>query len=79
MLFKKIQLAINIILLKPNIGHLRVYNYKAYPFKYNILYLNKLTPKAYIKYLVGYNSINIFQVYILNKKMIKIRDVKFNK
>jgi len=57
--FKKIQLAINIIPLKPNISYLRVYRYRAYPFKYNILYFNKLALRAYIKYFIGYNLINI--------------------
>jgi hypothetical protein len=37
--------------------------------------------RAYVGYLVGYDLINIFQVYILSKKkkVIKIRDIKFNK
>ena len=49
-------------------------------FKYNILCLNKLVLRAHIGYLVGYNLINIFQVYILSeKKVIRIRDIKFNK
>ena len=43
----------NITPLKPNIGYLRVYGYRAYPLKYNILYLNKLALRAHIKYLVG--------------------------
>ena len=64
--FKKIQLAIGIIPLKPNIGHLQVYSYRAYPLKYNILRLNKLVLRAYIGYLVGYNLMNIFQIYILS-------------
>jgi len=59
MLFKKIQSVINIIPLKPNIGYLHVYGYRAYPFKYNILYLNKLALRAYIGYLVEYNLIYI--------------------
>ena len=58
--FKKIQLVIGILLLKLNIGYLQVYGYRAYPFKYNIPYLNKLALRAYIGYLVGYNLINIF-------------------
>jgi len=49
-----------ILLLKPNIGYLQVYSYRAYPLKYNILRLNKLALRAYIGYLVGYNLINIF-------------------
>ena len=69
-----------IALPKPNIGHLQVYSYRAYPLKYNILCLNKLALRAHIGYLVGYNLMNIFQVYILSKKkVIKTRNIKFNK
>ena len=69
----------NILPLKLNIGHLQVYGYRAYPLKYNILYLNKLILRAYIGYLVGYNLMNIFQIYILSKKkVIRTRDVQFN-
>ena len=36
--------------------------------------------RAYVGYLVGYNLMNIFQVYIPSeKKVIRIRDIKFNK
>ena len=36
--------------------------------------------RAYIGYLIGYNLINIFYIYIPNKKkVVKIRDIKFNK
>ena len=71
----------NILPLKPNIGHLQVYSCRAYSLKYKILCLNKLILRAYVGYLVGYDLINIFQVYILSKKkkVIKIRDIKFNK
>ena len=70
----------NISLLKPNIGHLQVYNCRAYPLKYKTLCLNKFVLRAHVEYLVEYNLINIFQVYILSeKKVIKIRDIKFNK
>jgi hypothetical protein len=35
--------------------------------------------RAHIGYLIGYNLMNIFQVYILSeKKVIRIRDIKFN-
>jgi len=50
----------NIIPLKPNIGYLRVYKCRAYFFKYNTLHFNKFTLKAYIKYFIKYNLINIF-------------------
>ena len=66
--------------LKPNIGYLQVYSYKAYPLKYKISRLNKLMLRAHVGYLVEYNLINIFQVYIPSeKKVIRTRDIKFNK
>jgi len=55
-----ILIVINIIPLKPNIGHLHIYGCRVYPFKYNILYLNKLALRAYIRYFIEYNSTNIF-------------------
>ena len=70
----------NILFLKLNIGYLQVYGCRAYFFKYNILCFNKFILRAHIRYLVGYNLMNIFWVYILSeKKIIRIRDVKFNK
>ena len=78
--FKIIQLVINILPLKPNIGHLQVYGCRAYPLKYNILCLNKLALRAHVGYLVEYNLTNIFQVYIFSeKKVIRTKDIKFNK
>ena len=39
----------------------------------------KLDPRAYIGYLVGYDSTNIFRIWIPSfKKVIRTRDVKFN-
>ena len=77
--FQKIQSVMNISPLKPNIGHLRVYGCRAYPLKYNIPRLNKLAPRAHVGYLVGYDSTNIFRVYIPSeKKVIRTRDVQFN-
>jgi len=77
--FQKIQLVMNILPLEPNIGHLRVYGCRAYPLKYNIPRLNKLAPRAHVGYLVGYDSTNIFRVYIpIEKKVIRTRDVQFN-
>ena len=77
--FEKIQLAMGIAPPKPNIGHLRVYGCRAYPLKYDIPRLNKLAPRAHVGYLVGYDSTNIFRIYIPSqKKVIRTRDVKFN-
>ena len=42
--------------------------------------LSKLDPRAYISYLISYNSINIYRIQILYKGIvISIRDVIFNK
>ncbi|OCK90981.1 uncharacterized protein K441DRAFT_577369 [Cenococcum geophilum 1.58] len=45
---------------KLNITYLRAYSCRAYLLKYNISYTQKLTPRAYIGYLIGYNLTNIF-------------------
>jgi len=42
--------------------------------------LSKLDPRAHIGYLVGYNSTNIYRIWILYKDIIiSTRDVIFNK
>jgi hypothetical protein len=42
--------------------------------------LSKLDPQAYISYLVGYNSTNIYRIWILYKGIIiSTRDVIFDK
>jgi len=77
--FEKLQSAMGISPLKPNIRHLWVYGCRVYPFKYDILCLNKFAPRAHIKYLVRYDLTNIFWIYIPSqKKVIRIKDVKFN-
>jgi hypothetical protein len=56
-----------------------VYGCRAYPLKYNLPRTRKLEPRAHIGYLVGYQSTNIFRVYIPSeKKVIRTRDVTFN-
>jgi len=42
--------------------------------------LSKLDPRAYISYLISYNSTNIYRIWILYKGIvISTRDVIFNK
>jgi len=42
--------------------------------------LSKLDPRAYISYLVSYNSTNIYRIWIPHKGIvISTRDVIFNK
>ena len=39
----------------------------------------KLDAKAYIGFLVGYESTNIYRIWVLNKKrVVLVRDVIFN-
>ena len=47
---------------QPNIGHLRKFGCKAYPIDKGIPRKEKLQPRAHIGYLVGYDSINIFNI-----------------
>jgi hypothetical protein len=64
---------------KPNIAHLRVYGCRAYPLIHEIPKKQKLRPRAQIGYLVGYNSSNIFRIWVpQDKKVIETRDVTFN-
>jgi len=68
---------------KPQLSHLRAYGCRAYAMtadaqeKKRRLY--KLDPRAHIGYLVGYNSSNIFRIWIPHKgKVISTRDVIFD-
>jgi len=63
----------------PSIAHLRVYGCRAYPLNPRIPRKKKLEPRAHIGYLVGYNSTNIFRIWVPSeKKVIATRDVTFN-
>ena len=70
---------------KPIFYHFKVYVYKVYifikskdnPNKFGRL--QKLVSRAYIGYLVGYKSTNIYKVWIFYKKKVMLaRDVIFN-
>ena len=58
---------------KPRISHMKPYGCRAYPLNYDILKLQKLQPRAHVGYLVGYNSRNIYRIWIPSKdKTIRI-------
>jgi hypothetical protein len=60
----------------PSVVHLRVYRARAYPLVHKILKSEKLKLRAHIGYLVGYDSTNIFRIWIPSKKqVICTRDV----
>ena len=63
----------------PSIAYLHPFGCRAYPLIYNISRLQKMSPRAQIGYLIGYDSTNIYRIWIpTSNKVIRIRDVKFN-
>lgn len=65
--------------VKPKGCHLRIYGCKAYPLKHLIPRSQKLAERAHIGYLVGYDSTNIYRIWIPSLcKVIRTRDVLFN-
>ena len=70
---------------KPVLSHLRAFGCKAYTLiksRGDLDYLGrlqKLAPRAHIRYLIGYESTSIYRVWIpYKKKVISTRDVIFN-
>ena len=68
---------------KPNQAHLRTYGCKAFALTSDALKksnrLQRLNPKAWIGYLVGYSSTNIYRIWNpLANKVISTRDVVFD-
>ncbi|KAF5186325.1 Transposon ty1-gr2 gag-pol polyprotein, partial [Thalictrum thalictroides] len=64
---------------EPSIAHLQPYGCKAFAHIKNRPKLSKLTPRAEIGYLVGYDSTNIFRIWIPSRKIvISTRDVTFD-
>jgi hypothetical protein len=51
---------------QPSIAHLRVYGCRAYALRTKIPRGDKLSPRALIGYLVGYDSSNIYRVWLPN-------------
>ena len=69
----------SVLKTKPHYAHLHVYGCKAYALDKTIPRKAKLQPRALIGYLVGYDSTNIYRIWIPSKeKVIRTRDVKFN-
>jgi len=64
---------------KPRGAHMHVYGTRAYALDHHIPRKNKLDPRAYIGHLVGYDSTNIYRIWIPSRmKVIRTRDVTFN-
>ncbi|CAD6505921.1 BgTH12-06853 [Blumeria graminis f. sp. triticale] len=64
---------------KPDLSHMHPFGCRVYVFQHNIPRLKKMQPRALIGYLVGYDSRNIYRVWMPSKeKVIRTRDVVFN-
>jgi hypothetical protein len=65
---------------KSNLTHLQSYEYRTYFLKNIISRKNRLKSKAFIDYLVKYDFINIFRIWISSRmKIVRIKDVLFDK
>ena len=74
-----LQATIGITHPSPSIAHLYVYGCCAYPLIRKIPRTKKLEPQAHIGYLVGYESTNIFRIWVpREQKVIVTRDVTFD-
>lgn len=64
---------------KPDLSHLRVFGCRAYALKRGIPRTQKLAERAHLGHLIGYDSTNIFRIWLPSQgKIIRTRDVKFN-
>ena len=64
---------------KLNLAHIVQYGTKTYFVDKEIFNLEKIRAKAYIGFLVGYNSKNIWFIWISNqRKVVRTRDITFD-
>ena len=60
-------------------GHMHPFGCKAYVVDHHIPALDKMLPRAHIGYLMGYDSTNIFRIWMpTEQKIIWTRDVRFD-
>jgi hypothetical protein len=64
---------------RPKLSHFQPYGCRAYPLRHIIARKAKMEPRAMIGHLVGYDSINVFRVWVPSKmRVIRTRDVLFD-
>lgn len=64
---------------QPALFHLKIVGCKAYMYDNNAQKGHKLDEKAHIGYLMGYESTNIFRIWLpAQKKVARTRDVRFD-
>lgn len=62
-----------------NLSHLKAFRYKAYPLDKSIPRKEKMAPRAYLGFLVGYEGTNIYNIWIPSLyKVIRTRDITFD-
>lgn len=74
---------LNVSHRRPNLTHLKVYGCKAFAMTPDAMEkrkrLKRLQPRAWIGYLVGYNSSNIYRIWNpATNQIVSIRDVVFD-
>jgi hypothetical protein len=63
----------------PSLTHMHIYGCKTYTLDKRIKRGDKLAPRALIGHLVGYDSTNIYRIWIPSlRKVIRTRDVTFD-
>jgi hypothetical protein len=64
---------------KPDLSHLHVYGCRAYPLDKGLPKSRKLLPRAHIGYFVGYDSTNVYRIWVPSReRVIRTRDVTFD-
>jgi hypothetical protein len=75
---ESLYLSLGITNPRPIITHLKAYGCRAYPLNHRIPRTKKLEPRARVGCLVGYESTNIFRIWILSEeRVVATRDVTF--
>jgi hypothetical protein len=65
--------------VKPSVAHYNPIGCRAYVYRRDLRQADKTSPRAHISYLLGYDSTNIFRVWVPTyNKVIRTRDVIFN-
>ena len=63
----------------PSLAHIHIFGCRAYPLNNTMPKRQKLSPRAHLGYLMGYDSTNIYRIWIPAKnRVIRTRDVTFN-
>ena len=64
---------------RPKLAHLHAYGCRAYALRYDLNKLDRLESRVHIGYLVGYESTNIFKIWVpALHRVINARDVTFD-